>query len=43
MASVDDKQEEEEFEDVPSEVDGDALEVGKTSVQEKFKKVVKES
>jgi hypothetical protein len=46
MTSGDDKQEEEEFEDIPSEVDGDALEVGNTSAQEKFdklKKAVKES
>jgi hypothetical protein len=46
MASGDDKQEEEEFEDLPSDVDGDASEVGNTSAQEKFdkfKKVVKES
>jgi hypothetical protein len=46
MASGDDKQEEEEFEDIPSEVDGDVSEVGNTSAQEKFdkhKKVVKES
>jgi hypothetical protein len=46
MASGDDKQEEEEFKDIPSEVDGDALEVGNTSAQEKFdklKKAVKES
>jgi hypothetical protein len=46
MASDDDKQEEEEFEDIPSEVEGDASEVGNTSAQEKFeklKKAVKES
>jgi hypothetical protein len=46
MASGDDKQEEEEFEDLPSEVEGDASEVGNTSAQEKFdklKKAVKES
>jgi hypothetical protein len=46
MASGEDKQEEEEFEDLPSEVEGDALEVGNTSAQEKFdklKKAVKES
>jgi hypothetical protein len=45
MASGDDKQEEEEFEDLPSEVDGEASEVGNTSTQEKFdelKKAVKE-
>jgi hypothetical protein len=38
MASGDDKQEEEEFEDLPSEVEGDASEVGNTSTQEKFDK-----
>jgi hypothetical protein len=46
MASEDEKQEEEEFEDLPSEVEGDASEVGNTSAQEKFeklKKAVKES
>jgi hypothetical protein len=46
MASGDDKQEEEEFEDLPSEVEGDASEVGNTSAREKFnklKKAVKES
>jgi hypothetical protein len=46
MASGDDKQEEEEFEDLPSDVEGDALEIGNTSAQEKFdklKKAVKES
>jgi hypothetical protein len=46
MASGDDKQEEEEFEDLPSDVEGDASEVGNTSPQEKFdklKKAVKES
>jgi hypothetical protein len=46
MASGDDKQEEEEFEDLPSDVEGDASEVGNTSAQEKFdklKKAVKES
>jgi chromatin remodeling complex protein RSC6 len=46
MASEDDKQEEEEFEDLPSDVEGDASEVGNTSAQEKFdklKKAVKES
>jgi hypothetical protein len=46
MASDDDKQEEEDFEDIPSEVEGDASEVGNTSAQEKFeklKKAVKES
>jgi hypothetical protein len=46
MASDDDKQEEEEFEDIPSEVEGDASEVGNKSAQEKFeklKKAVKES
>jgi hypothetical protein len=46
MASDDDKQEEEEFEDIPSEVEGDASEVGNTSAQKKFeklKKAVKES
>jgi hypothetical protein len=45
MASGDDKQEEEEFKDLPSEVEGDASEVGNTSAQEKFdnlKKAVKE-
>jgi hypothetical protein len=46
MASGDDKQEEEEFEDLPSEVDGYASEIGNTSAQEKFDKLnmaVKES
>jgi hypothetical protein len=46
MASDDDKQEEEEFEDILSEVEGDASKVGNTSAQEKFeklKKAVKES
>jgi hypothetical protein len=46
MASEDEKQEEEEFEDLPSEVEGYASEVGNTSAQEKFdklKKAVKES
>jgi hypothetical protein len=46
MASEDDKQEDEEFEDIPSEVEGDASEVGNSSAQEKFdklKKVVKEN
>jgi hypothetical protein len=46
MASGDDKQEEEKFEDLPSDVEGDASEVGYTSAQEKFdklKKAVKES
>jgi hypothetical protein len=46
MASGDDKQEEEEFEDLPSDVEGDASEVGNTSAQEKFdklKKAIKES
>jgi outer membrane biosynthesis protein TonB len=46
MTSGDDKQEEEEFEDIPSEVDGDASDVGNTSAQEKIdklNKVVKES
>jgi hypothetical protein len=46
MESGDDKQEEEEFEDLPSDVEGDASEVGNTSAQEKFdklKKAVKES
>jgi hypothetical protein len=46
MASDDDKQEEEEFEDIPSKVEGDASEVGNTSAQgkfEKLKKSVKES
>jgi hypothetical protein len=46
MASGDDKQEEEEFEDILSEVDSDASEVGNTSAQEKFDKLmmaVKES
>jgi hypothetical protein len=46
MTSGDDKQEEEEFEDLPSDVEGDASEVGNTSAQEKFdnlKKAVKES
>jgi hypothetical protein len=46
MASGDDKQEEEEFEDLPSDVECDASEVGNTSTQEKFdklKKAVKES
>jgi hypothetical protein len=42
MASGDDKQEEEEFEDIPSEVDGDVSEVGNTSAQEKFDKLKKE-
>jgi hypothetical protein len=32
MASDDDKQEEEDFEDIPSEVESDASEVGNTSV-----------
>jgi hypothetical protein len=41
MASDDDKQEEEEFEDLPSEVEGDASEVGNTSAQEKFEKLKK--
>jgi hypothetical protein len=31
MASGDDKQEEEEFEDLPSEVEGDTSEIGNTS------------
>jgi hypothetical protein len=46
MASGDDKIEEEDFEDFPSDVEGDASEVGNTSAQEKFdklKKAVKES
>jgi hypothetical protein len=46
MTSDDNKQEEEEFEDIQSEVEGDASEVGNASAQEKFeklKKVVKES
>jgi chromatin remodeling complex protein RSC6 len=46
MASGDDKIEEEEFEDLTSDVEGDASEVGNTSAQEKFdklKKAVKES
>jgi flagellar biosynthesis GTPase FlhF len=46
MASDDDKQEEEEFVDLPSEVEGDASEVGNTSAQENFEKLnkaVKES
>jgi hypothetical protein len=46
MSSDDDKQEEEEFEDIPSEVEGDASEVGNTSAREKFeklKKIVKET
>jgi hypothetical protein len=38
MASGDDKQEEEEFEGLPSEVEGDASEVGNTSAQKKFDK-----
>jgi hypothetical protein len=45
MASGDDKLEE-EFEDLPSDVEGDASKVGNTSAQEKFdklKKAVKES
>jgi hypothetical protein len=45
-SSGDDKIEEEEFEDLPSDVEGDASEVGNTSAQEKFdkiKKAVKES
>jgi hypothetical protein len=41
MASDDDKQEEEEFEDIPSEVEGDATEVDDTSAQEKFEKLKK--
>jgi hypothetical protein len=41
MASGYDKQEEEEFEDLPSEVEGDASEVGNTSAQEKFDKLKK--
>jgi hypothetical protein len=46
MASGDYKQEEEEFDDLPSDVEGDASEVGNTSAQENFdklKKAVKES
>jgi hypothetical protein len=46
MASDDDKHEEEKFEDIPSEAESDASEVGDTSAQEKFeklKKTVKES
>jgi hypothetical protein len=46
MASGNDKQEEEEFEDLPSDFKGDASEVGNTSAQEKFdklKKTIKES
>jgi hypothetical protein len=46
MASRDDKIVEEEFEDLPSDVEGDASEVGNTSTQEKFdkiKKTIKES
>jgi hypothetical protein len=46
MASGDDKQEGEEFVDLPSDVEGDASEVGNTSAQQKFdklKKAVKES
>jgi hypothetical protein len=46
MASGDDKQDEDEFEYLPSEVEGDASEVGNTSAQEKFdkpKKDVKQS
>jgi hypothetical protein len=41
MPSGDDKQEEEEFEDLPSEVEGDASEVDNTSAQEKFEKLKK--
>jgi hypothetical protein len=41
MSSGDDKQEEEEFEDLPSEIEGDASEVGNTSAQEKFDKLKK--
>jgi hypothetical protein len=41
MASNDDKQEEEEFEDIPSEAESDASEVGNTSAQEKFEKLKK--
>jgi hypothetical protein len=46
MTSGDNRQEEEEFEDLPSEVEGYSSEVGNTSTQEKFdklKKAVKES
>jgi flagellar biosynthesis GTPase FlhF len=43
MASGDDKKEEEEFEDIPSEVDSDASKVGNTSAQDKLKKAVKDS
>jgi hypothetical protein len=39
MASEDEKQEKEEFEDIPSEVEGDASEVGNSSAQEKFDKL----
>jgi hypothetical protein len=39
MASGDDKKEEEAFGDLPSEVDGDASEIGNTSAQEKFDKL----
>jgi hypothetical protein len=41
MASDDEKQEEEEFEDIPSEVEGDASEVGNSLAQEKFDKLKK--
>jgi hypothetical protein len=46
MTSGDDKLKEEEFEDIPCGVDGNASEVGNTSAQEKLdklNKVVKES
>jgi hypothetical protein len=41
MASEDDKQEDKEFEDIPSEVGGDASEVGNSLAQEKFDKLNK--
>jgi hypothetical protein len=41
MSSGDDKKEEEEFEDIPSEVDGDASEVRNTTAQQKFDKLKK--
>jgi hypothetical protein len=41
MASEDEKHEEEEFEDIPSEVERDASEVGNSSAQEKFNKLKK--
>jgi hypothetical protein len=41
MTSQDEKQEEEDFEDIPSEVEGDASEVGNSSAQENFDKLKK--